>query len=118
MTAVDDIFAAACQWAKAEQGEEEMLLQLCAAAEQRLRGLLLEGTDVNEIYDSFVTAAGLLAAADFSALRAGAEVHSFSAGPVSVTRNDGNYAENLRQQAMLIMGPWCQDGFRFLGVRG
>ncbi len=117
MTAADDIYAFACGLVQVENGEEELLQSLCAAAEQRLKGQLVEGTNVEDIYDSFVFATSLLAAADFSAVRPGTEVRQFSAGPVSVTRDDGDYARRLREQAALILAPWCQDAFRFLGVK-
>lgn len=117
MTATDDIYAVACGFAQAETGEEELLRGVCAAVEQRLKQLLLEGTDVEEIYDSFVLAAGLMAAADFSAVCPSADVKQFSAGPISVTRDDDARARKLREQAALLMAPWCQDAFRFMGVK-
>lgn len=117
MTALDDIFAAAQMYASAEGGEEELLRSLCVAAEQRLKMRLTSGVEVSEIYESFVCAAGLLAAADFCCCRASGGVKSFSAGPVSVTRDDGETAKRLREQADIIMAPWCQDAFRFMGVK-
>lgn len=115
---VDDIFAAACLTVSVESGDEDVLRQFCAAAEHRLRSLLKKDVTPEEIYESFVCAAGLLAAADFTACKVGSEVKHFSAGPVSVTQADGERALRLREQAALILGPWCQDAFCFLGVRG
>lgn len=117
MTALDDIFAAAQMFASAEGGEEEMLRSLCVSAEQRLKKQLMAGVEISEIYESFVCAAGLLAAADFCCCRASGGVKSFSAGPVSVTKDDGETAKRLREQAALIMAPWCPDAFCFLGVK-
>ena len=117
MTALDDIFALACAYVSVPTGEEETMRTLCAAARQRLRSQMAEGVKVEEIYESFLCACALLAAADFSCVRAGADVKSFSAGPVSVTCDDGQHAQRLREQAALIMAPWCQEAFRFLGVK-
>ena len=117
MTAQDDIFALACTLVTVPSGEEETLRALCAAAKERMQAQLLAGVQVEEIYESFLLACALTAAADFSCIRAGADVKSFSAGPVSVTRDDGEGARRLREQAALVMAPWCQDAFRFLGVK-
>lgn len=113
----EDIYAAACLYTQVESGEEETLRQLSAAAEQRLKASLLDGVNVEDIYESFICAAGMLAAADLRCAKAGSDVRSFSAGPVSVTRDDGEGASRLREQAALMLAPWCQDAFRFLGVK-
>ena len=112
----EDIYAAASLYTQVESGEEEALMQLCAAAEQRLKKSLLQGVSVEEIYESFICAAGMLAAADFRCIKAGSDVKSFSAGPVSVTRDDTESVSRLREQAAMVLAPWCQDAFRFLGV--
>ena len=117
MTALDDIYTVAAMLCPVRDGEEETLRMLSAAAAQQLRSRLLPKTDEDEIYESFVCAAGMLAAADFYGCKASGGVKSFSAGPVSVTKDDSAAADNLRQQAAMIMGPWCQDAFRFLGVK-
>lgn len=116
MTVIDDIYATAARYADAGEGEQTLLRQLCAAAQHRLEADLLRGVTPEQCYDSFVCAAALLAAADFSAVAAGSGVRSFSAGPVTVTKDDGRRARELRQQAALLMAPWCQGAFRFLGV--
>lgn len=117
MTALDDIFAAAQMYTSASGGEEEMLRSLCTAAAERLKMRLNDGVEISDIYESFVCAAGLLAAADFCCCRASGGVKSFSAGPVSVTKDDGETAKRLREQAEIIMAPWCRDAFQFLGVK-
>lgn len=112
-----EIFCAACLYTAAEGQDKQLLKQLCRSAEQRLRKLLLQGVEVEQIRESFVSACAMLASADFSALRAGSGLKSLSAGPVSITRDDRSRAKSLREQAMLTIGPWCKDAFCFMEVQ-
>jgi len=112
----EDIFCAAMLYTGAQEDAAPVLKELCRGAEARLRAMLLDGVEVKDIYESFVTAAAMLAAADLTALQAG-DATRFTAGPVSVTRDDRSRARSLREQAMVMIGPWCQDAFCFLGVK-
>lgn len=118
MAAANDIFTAASLCVTADAEEAELLHRCCRAAEEKLRRLLLEGVELHDIYDTFVTAAGLLAAADFLGCKPGSQVTGFSAGPISVSKADESCAARLRQQAAMLMAPYCQDAFCFMGVRG
>lgn len=116
MTLSEDIFALACAYTQADEGDRESLRSLCAAAQASLSARLRRGLSPEDCYDCFATAAALLAAADFTAVCGGLGVESFTAGPVSVSRQDAKTAQNLRQQAAFLMAPWCQDAFCFMGV--
>lgn len=118
MALVDDIFATALSYTDADAKQQRALRQFCAAEEKRLKDQLSEGVTVADCYETFVCAAGLLAAADFSAAYADTGIRSFSAGPISITREDTERAARLRQQAAQLMLPWCRSTFRFMGVRG
>lgn len=118
MALLDDIFATAMSYTDADARQQRTLRQFCATEEKRLTDQLQEGVTVEDCYETFVCAAGLLAAADYSAAYADTGLRSFTAGPVSVTREDSERTARLRQQAALLMLPWCRSSFRFLGVRG
>ena len=118
VTTLDDIFATAQSYTGAERHRQPILRQFCAAEQQRLEDQLLEGVTVEDCYESFTCAAGLLAAADYSAAFADDGISAFTVGPISVTRQDEARARTLRRQAATIMSPWCRSPFRFLGVRG
>lgn len=115
MIAADDVYAVAARYASPGAGGQGCLMQLCRAVLDRLRRDLKDGVSDADCADSLICAAGMLAAADFSAVSAG-EADSFKAGPVSVTRNDRARAKRLREEAALLLAPWCRGAFRFLGV--
>ena len=117
MIAVDDVYASAVRYAAPAEGEQTQLMRLCRAAVSRLQKDLADGVDEAQCIDSLVCGAALLAAADFLALHADSGVQSFSAGPISVTQNDGARAKRMREEAALLLAPWCRGAFRFLGVR-
>lgn len=114
MISVDDVYAVAARYASPDGGEQGCLMQLCRAALSRLRRDLTDGVSEADCADSLICAAGMFAAADFAAAHAGAE--RFTAGPVTVTRNDGARSRRLREEAALLAAPWCRGAFRFLGV--
>jgi hypothetical protein len=116
MSAARDILALACNLTQAEEQDRIVLRRLCGAAEANLRKRMRKDISLEECYDSFVSAAAMLAAADFSAVSAGLGVASFAAGPVSVSKADEASSRILREQAALLMAPFCQDAFCFLGV--
>lgn len=116
MTVSEDIFALACTFVQADEEDRETLRRLCAAQEANLRAKLRKDVSPEDCVDCFCTAAALLAAADFAAAYGDLGVDSFSAGPVSVSRRDAASTARYRQQAALLLAPWCQDAFCFLGV--
>ena len=114
MITPDDVYAVAVRYAGLADGEQSCLMQLCRAALTRLRRDLADGVEETDCADSLICAAGMLAAADLTAASAGAE--QFKAGPVSVTRDDCARAKRLREEAALLLAPWCRGAFRFLSV--
>ncbi len=116
MTISSDIFALACTYVQADEEDRETLRRLCAAVEANLKTKLRRDVTPEDCVDCFTTAAALLAAADFAAAYGDLGVESFSAGGVSVSRRDAATTERYRHQAALLLAPWCQDAFCFLGV--
>ena len=111
-----DILALACSLTQAEEQDRDTLRRFCGAAEASLRRRLRKDVAVEECYDSFVSAAAMLAAADFSAVSAGIGVTGFTAGPVSISKADEKTGRGLRENDAVMMAPFCQDAFCFLGV--
>lgn len=116
MILLDDILSLACTYVQANGEDREVLLRLCTAADARLRASLRKDVTPEACADSFICAAAMLAAADFSAVSAAFGAHSFTAGPVSVSREDEKICKLLREQAGILMAPYCQDAFCFLEV--
>jgi len=116
VTLLDDILSLACTYVQARQEDITVLQRLCTAAEAQLKSRLRKDVKVEDCVDSFVCAAALLAAADFSAVSAAFGAKSFTAGPISVSREDEKASKSLREQAAMMMAPFCQDAFCFMGV--
>ena len=116
---VDEIYTVAAALCSVKEGEEPLLRMLCQAAEG---ALLRQEEKLPEICrESFLCAAGCMAAADLLDSRTGGSGgERFAAGDVSVTlQGTDAAASRLRQQAKRLLAPYCgQDGFAFLGVRG
>lgn len=116
MVVLDDVLSLACSYVQAGEEDREVLTRLCAAADARLRKSLRKGIAPEDCADSFICAAAMLAAADFSAVSAAFGARSFTAGPVSVSLTDEKVCKSLREQAGILMAPYCQDAFCFLEV--
>ena len=101
--------------------EESALYEMCLAAHAELERRLKDGVSVESIYDEFVRAAGVLAAAMFVSLDCtGAD--SFTAGSVTLKRGGASSAKraaaSLRSQAELMLAGYLRDGaFCFGAVR-
>ena len=101
--------------------EESALYEMCLAAHAELERRLKDGVSVESIYDEFVRAAGVLAAAMFVSLDCtGAD--SFTAGSVTLKRGGASSAKraaaSLRNQAELMLAGYLRDGtFCFGAVR-
>lgn len=108
-----EIFRTALELAP-EGTQQEVLLRLCRAAQQQLRGKLRRGLSPEDCADAFVLACALTAVAELPKNTDGVE--RFSVGEVSVTAAGGS--EALRERARRLLAPYCADGFSFLGVPG
>lgn len=116
MNFFDDILSLTCTYVQAGEEDMEALRRLCMAAQARLESRLRKDITAEDCCDSFICAAAMLAAADFSAVSAAFGAKSFTAGPVSVSKEDAKACKNLREQAALLMAPYCEDAFCFMGV--
>lgn len=94
--------------------QAELLKLLCGAAVTALEVRLREGLTVDSCKADFVAAAALYALAALS--EAGNGIREFRAGDLVVKQGGGAAAACLRRQAELMLMPYLQDGFAFLGV--
>ncbi|MGN1002552.1 MAG: hypothetical protein ACI4PC_07245 [Oscillospiraceae bacterium] len=115
----EEILAFARQ-ALGDQEKGELLQSLCQAASGELRARLREGVAPEDIRETFVTAAGVLALSLYTALEEAALPGEVKAGSLSVKKGGGGAsAAVLRQQAEALLAAYLQDqGFAFLGVKG
>lgn len=115
----EEIMAFARQ-ALGDESSGNLLKSLCEAASGELRARLRQGVAPEDIKETFITAAGVLALSMYMALEESAFSGQVKAGSLSVTRSGGGAsAASLRQQAEAMLAAYLQDqGFAFLGVRG
>ena len=113
----EEIYTVAAALTAPEEDEETLLRMFCQAEEQVL---LRRGPDLpGQCRETFVCAAGCLAAADLLDSRQSGGVEQFTVGDVSVKRGEKGAADRLREQARRMLAPyWGQESFAFLGVRG
>jgi len=121
MTLKEQVFAHALLLAGDLDGHEtELLNALCAASTATLAARLKTGLTPEDCKADFIAAASLYA---LSALESVADVdqaEEFRAGDLTVKRgggSGGSAASNcLRNQAELVITPYLEDRFAFLGV--
>ena len=95
----------------------EMLKLFCQAAVKTLTARLREGVTAEEIEAEFVGAASLLALATYFQSDPISNMEQIRLGEVTLQAgNGGAAAKCLRQQAEMLMMPYCMDGFSFRGV--
>lgn len=121
----EDIMAKAVQLMGGELNEasERVLLTLCDAAANELERKLKNKVSREELGESFVTAAGMLAIALCMELEnSGGEISSFRAGNISATLREGGVnasAASLRKAAENMLSAYLDvGGFGFVGVDG
>ena len=94
-----------------------MLEVFCRSAENSLRQKLREGITPEDCKADFIAAASLLALAALSETDDLAQVEQISAADMTLRRGSPDSAACcLRYQAELIMKPYLQDKFVFVGV--
>lgn len=94
-----------------------MLEVFCRSAENSLRQKLREGITPEDCKADFIAAASLLALAALSETDDLAQVEQISAADMTLRRGSPDSAACcLRYQAELIMKPYLQDKFVFMGV--
>ena len=100
--------------------QQEILEKLCAAACSELLARLKEDVAAEDIQETFVTAAAVLALSMYCAIGEDGESFSFRAGNLSVSRSGGeSRADSLRKQAEAMISAYLADrGFEFRSVEG
>jgi hypothetical protein len=94
-----------------------MLEVFCRSAENSLRQKLREGLTPEDCTADFIAAASLLALAALSETDDLAQVEQISAADLTLRRGSPDSAACcLRYQAEIMMKPYLQDKFAFMGV--
>lgn len=100
-----------------EEQETDLLQALCAAAAASLSARLKKGITPEDCKADFIAAASLFALSALESAAAGGSMEEFRAGDLTVKRSGGSAASNcLRNQAELVILPYLEDRFAFLGV--
>lgn len=98
---------------------ETAVRTLCRAAETALAARLKPGLTPEDCADSFVCAAAWFVLGALEHGGSAADIASFTAGEVTVTKGSRQTLTYLRQQAETLLGPYFgADDFSFQGVRG
>ena len=118
MTLKQQVYAQAALLAgQLEGAQAELLNTLCTAATASLTARLREGLRPEDCKADFVAAASLFALAALESALEGSVGEEFRAGDLTVKRSGGSAASNcLFNQAELVIAPYLEDRFAFLGV--
>ena len=94
-----------------------MLEVLCRSAESSLRQILREGMTPEDCKADFIAAASLLALAALSETDDVSQMTQIQTGDLTLRRGSTDSAACcLRYQAEVMMAPYLQDKFAFMGV--
>lgn len=118
MTLTEQIFTQALLLSRdVEEENQELLKVLCRAAEVSLRQKLRSGMTPEDCKADFVAAASMYALAGMSEVGALEDMEQISVGDLTVRKSGKDAAVCcLRYQAELLMMPYIQDKFVFVGV--
>jgi hypothetical protein len=117
MAILDDIFDTAAVFTDtADPQKAQVLWHLCTASYQSLLRRLRSGVSEDDCRDALVCAAAWSALAALDAGDHADGVSQFTAGDLSVRRENGA-AGCLQVQAELLMAPYLKDSFSFRGVK-
>ncbi len=118
MTLTDQIYAQAALLVRDLEDADQALLELlCQSAAAYLKAKLRPGLEPEDLKADFVAAASLYAVAALSEAGEQGQFDQFTAGDLTLRRSSGNAAACcLRYQAELMMLPYTQDAFAFMGV--
>ncbi len=118
MNLTEQIFAHALVLVRDMEEENRPLLEiLCRSAEVSLGAKLREGITPEDCRADFVAAASLYAVAAMSEMKDAEEPEQVAVGDLTVRRASPDAASCcLRYQAELMMLPYLQDRFAFVGV--
>ncbi len=112
---------ALCRAMGASEDQEELLLPLIQAAQERFAARLRLGVAPEDCGPAFPLACALAAMEGLEASTGSSqEVSSFTAGDLTIHRETGGKSKAvLSGQAEKWLAPWLADaGFHFQGVRG
>ena len=114
----EQVFIRAKALAGIEEGQQaELLCVFCKAAVTALTARLREGLTAADCGEDFVTAASLLALAAYTENDPMENLEQMQLGDMTVrTGGSAVAAKCLRDQADMVMRPYCRDGFSFMGV--
>ena len=118
MTLTQQVYSQAVLVSGIDAKQQEMLLTvLCQSAVSGLRNQLRSGITPEDCKADFVAAASLFALAALESALEGSVGEEFRAGDLTVKRSGGSAASNcLFNQAELVIAPYLEDRFAFLGV--
>lgn len=118
MILTEQVFAQAQVLAgELDDRQYHLLRVLCHGAASSLASRLREGLTPEDCKADFLAAASLFALATLSSVEDGAQMEQIAIGDVTLHRRNADAAFNcLRNQAELIIAPYLQDGFSFVGV--
>ena len=114
----EQVFAQAAMLAGELDGQAARMLRvLCTAAVSTLTARLKHGLRPEDCKADFVAAASLYALAALESALQGSQAEEFRVGDLTVKRSGGSAASNcLYNQAELVIAPYLEDRFAFLGV--
>lgn len=110
-----------CRAVGAGEDQEGLLLPLVLAVQARLKGRLREGVLPEDCGLVFSLAAAMLAVEELSGLTGGGAggVTSFTAGDLTIRRENGGESKSLSGRAESLLSPWMKDSrFCFQEVEG
>ncbi len=118
MTLKEQVFAHAVLLAGELNGHEtDMLNALCAASASSLEARLKKGIRPGDCKADFIAAASLYALSALGSVNSMEQVAEFRAGDLTVKKGGASAASNcLRNQADMVIAPYLEDRFAFLGV--
>ncbi|MGM9590764.1 MAG: hypothetical protein ACI3V0_11435 [Faecousia sp.] len=97
--------------------QTELLKILCQVASRNLENRLRSGLTVEDCRADFVAAASLFALAALQEAGKSNALEELRAGDLTVKRRGMDTSSRcLQRQAELIIGPFLEDGFVFVGV--
>ena len=114
----EQVFAHALLLAGELTGHETDLLNaLCAASTSTLTSRLKAGLTPEDCKADFIAAASLYALSALETVADLQQAEEFRAGDLTVKRSGGSAASQcLHTQAELMIAPYLEDNFAFLGV--
>lgn len=117
MTLTEQVYTQALLLAGSDSKVNEARLQVfCQSATVSLTAQLRQGLVPDDCKADFVAAASLYALAALSETDELTQLNHIQVGDVTMKRGGSAAAACLRNQARLMMSPYLQDDFAFLGV--